>query len=138
MDTVLVNISDIEKNNELMNLLDEATNVYNKNFNGKTWYGRCIFISWYCSVGDCTFCFRTTQKHKIKHPKFSRRSMGSILLEALFSKLFNWRIEFITGGYGIMSNVDLLEVVKNVSFVYGEKVWVNLGALTNDQIELFR
>ncbi len=126
-----VSFGDIEISEETKELLDQAGKVYLENHPKKrTWYGRCIFISWYCSVGDCTFCFRSTQKHKIKFPKNSKRSMGSVLLEALFSRLFNWRIEFITGGYGIMTKEVLLEYIKTISEVYGEKVWLNLGVLS--------
>ena len=126
---------EIKLSKETQELLKQATETYNQNFNGKTWYGRCIFLSWYCSIGDCKFCFRSTQKHKIKHPETSRRSMGSVLLETLFCKIFNWRIEFLTGGYGIMPFDELLEIVKNVSLVYGEKIWLNLGVMSREHLE---
>ena len=74
-----VHVQDIDISEKTTKLLEEASAVYNDNHSGKTWYGRCIFLSWYCSLGDCTFCFRTTQKHQIKHPKGSKRSMGSVL-----------------------------------------------------------
>ncbi len=130
-----LHVDEIKIAEETKELLEQATQVYKENFSGKTWYGRCIFLSWYCSLGDCTFCFRTTQKHKIKHPKGSKRSMGSVLLEALFCKLFGWRIEFLTGGYGIMPFPELVEFAKNVSSVYGEKIWLNLGALSEKHLE---
>ena len=130
-----VHVQDIEISKETTELLEQATKVYKDNHSGRTWYGRCIFLSWYCSLGDCTFCFRTTQKHKIQHPKGSKRSMGSVCLEALFCKLFNWRIEFLTGGYGIMPFPELLEYAKNISIVYGEKMWLNLGVLSENHLE---
>ena len=128
-------VEDIKISKETNLLLEQATEIYNENFNNKTWYGRCIFISWYCSIGDCKFCFRSTQKHQIQHPEDSKRSMGSILLEALFCKIFNWRIEFITGGYGIMPFPQLLEIIKNVSSIYEEKIWLNLGVVSNEHLE---
>ena len=121
--------SDITITKELQTLLDQATITFKENQTNKTWYGRCIFLSWYCSLGDCTFCFRSTQKHQIKHAKNSRRSMGSVLLEAPFCKIFNWRIEFLTGGYGMMPDTELVEFVKTVSEVYGEKIWLNIGVI---------
>ena len=124
-----VHVEDIKIKQETELLLQEATKVYKENFDGKTWYGRCIFISWYCSLADCTFCFRSTNAHKERHPETSRRGMGSMLLEALFCRLFNWRIEFITGGYGIMQFPDMLEIVKSISTVYGEKIWLNIGVI---------
>lgn len=119
-------------------LLDQASKVYFENFDGNIWYGRCIFISWYCSLGDCTFCYRSTPKHQKMHPKTSKRSMDSILIEALLSRIFNWRIEFLTGGYGIMPFDELLEIIRNVSVVYGDKIWLNLGVLSPTQIEQIR
>lgn len=133
-----LHVEDISLSRETIELLKKAERTYFENFNGRTWYGRCIFISWYCSVGDCKFCFRSTQKHKEAHPATSRRSMGSMLLEALFCKIFRWRIEFLTGGYGIMLFAEMLEIIKNVSLVYGEKIWLNLGIMPEKQLELCR
>ncbi len=127
--SVFLHEQDITISKELQELLTQATLTFNNNQNKKTWYGRCIFLSWYCSLGDCTFCFRSTQKHQISHPKNSRRSMGSVLLEALFCKVFNWRIEFLTGGYGMMPDAELIEFTKAVSEVYGEKIWLNIGVI---------
>ncbi len=123
---------------ETERLLEQAQQAYQENFDGKTWYGRCLFLSWYCSLGDCTFCFRSTQKHKIKHPQGSRRTRGSILAEALFCKKFHWRIEFLTGGYGILPFEEMLEIIKNVSLVYGEKIWLNLGVIDPHHLEQVR
>ncbi len=130
-----LHVEDIFLSQETQALLGQAEKIYWENHNGKTWYGRCIFISWYCSLADCTFCFRSTRRHQEIHPAESRRSMGSILLEALFSRIFKWRIEFLTGGYGIMPWDELLEITKNVSIVYGEKIWLNLGVLPSSRLE---
>ncbi len=133
-----IHAQDISLSPETQKLLNQASKIYQKNFNGKTWYGRCIFLSWYCSIGDCTFCFRSTQHHKVQHAPDSKRSIGSALLEAFFCKIFNWRIEFLTGGYGMMPASELLEYIKNVSAVYGEKIWLNIGVIPPAQLELFR
>jgi biotin synthase-like enzyme len=126
----------ISKETKLM--LERASKTYWENFDGKTWYGRCIFLSWYCSLGDCKFCFRSTQRHKIQHPENSKRTIASVLLEALFCKKFNWRIEFLTGGYGIMPFEELLEYIRLVSAVYGEKIWLNLGIMQPEHLEKVR
>jgi biotin synthase-like enzyme len=132
-----VHVHDIDKtlSEETKALLEKASQIYKENSSNKTWYGRCIFLSWYCSLGDCTFCFRTTQKHKIQHPKDSLRSVSSILMDALFCKVFNWRIEFLTGGYGMMPFSELLYIIKNVSVVYGDKIWLNLGVMAPSHLE---
>ena len=120
-----------EKTKELLN---ESTKTYWNEFDGKTWYGRCIFLSWYCSLADCTFCFRATKK--CDDPKKVLRSKASVAIEALFCRIFGWRIEFLTGGYGMMPFFDLVEYAKLVNAVYGEKVWLNVGVLSQKQIEV--
>jgi biotin synthase-like enzyme len=135
--SVFLKKEDIKISSECEALLDSATQVYNENFDGKVWYGRCIFISWYCSL-NCTFCYRSVPGHKNRHPKESRRSMGSILIEALFCRKYNWRIEFLTGGYGIMNFDEMIEIMDNVSKVYGKKIWLNLGVFTKERLEKFK
>ncbi|MBS3128839.1 hypothetical protein J4410_06875 [Candidatus Woesearchaeota archaeon] len=132
---LFIHEKDIQLSLQTQKLLSQAEQTYFEHFNGETWYGRCIFISWYCSLADCTFCYRSTPKHQKMHPATAKRSMASILLETLFCKIFNWRIEFLTGGYGIMPFSELLEIIKNVSIVYGDKIWLNLGVLSSQQIE---
>ncbi len=132
-----LHVQDITLSPETEALLENANACYWANHTGKTWYGRCIFLSWYCSL-KCDFCYRSTNKHKARHPKESRRSMGSVLLEALFCRVFGWRIEFLTGGYGMMPFSELVETCKNVSAVYGEKVWLNVGVLSSRQLDELR
>lgn len=116
-------------------LIKETKEIFEKNQKNRIWYGRCIFLSWYCGRGDCRFCYRSTQKHKIRHPATAKRSMGSVLIEALLCKKLNWRIEFLTGGYEIMPFDMLLDYAKNISIVYGDKLWINLGVLPKEELE---
>ena len=53
-------------------LLKQAEQVYQENFPPETWFERCIFVNWYCSLGNCTFCYRSTQKDKITNPSISK------------------------------------------------------------------
>jgi len=99
------------------------------------WFGRCIFLSWYCEVGTCKFCFRSTMKHKIQHAKRAKRTKESIYADAIIGKAMNWRLEFLTGGYGIFSFEEILEIVKQVSKIYGKKIWINLGALKEKELQ---
>ncbi len=121
-----------------MDIIEKANKVYLENFKPDIWFGRCIFLSWYCDVGTCKFCFRSTQKSRIKHAEHARRSLSSILTEALICKNLGWRIEFLTGGYRIFPIDDLVNITKLVSEVYGEKIWLNLGVLEEQDIEKFR
>lgn len=119
-------------------LISKAAEVYNQNFSSVAWYGRCIFLSWYCDVGTCKFCFRSTVKHKIQFAKSARRTLGSVLVEALLCKKLGWRIEFLTGGYRIFPTEELVEIAKLVSKAYGEKIWLNLGAIKKEDLEKFQ
>jgi len=119
-------------------LLQKATQIYNQNFKPVTWFGRCIFLSWYCDVGTCAFCYRSTIKDRIKHAEHAKRSLSSILVEALLAKNLGWRIEFLTGGYKIFPLKELVNIAKLVSEVYGKKIWLNLGALKLEEIKQFK
>ena len=99
-------VKEIHVNKELKQKIEVAKNKYKENFDGECWLGRCIFLSWYCSLGNCDFCFRSTQKHKIKFPANARRRKESIYAEAFIAKKLGWKLEFITGGYGIYDFSD--------------------------------
>jgi biotin synthase-like enzyme len=117
-----------------MDIIEKANNVYRENFEDSTFFGRCIFLSWYCDLGTCKFCFRSTIKHKIAHSRNAKRSMASILTDAVIGKNLGWPIEFVTGGYRIFPFDEIVEIVKHVSKIYGEKIWVNLGAMTEEEL----
>jgi len=125
-------------NPETQQLIEQANQVYKENFSDKCWYGRCIFLSWYCDIGTCQFCFRSTIKHKVQHAKTAKRSLSSDLVEALLCKKLGWRIEFLTGGYRIFPKEEMLERIKLISKVYGEKIWLNIGTITDEDLELFK
>ena len=101
----------------------------------KIYFERGIFITWYCSVGDCTFCYMSTQKSRIKDPLMARRTKESILAEVLLCKILNWKIEFVSAGYGSYVFPDMVNMIKDIVSVYGEKVWLNIGALKEPQIK---
>ena len=125
-------------NKELATLVKKANQTYLENFDGKVWFGRCIFLSWYCETGTCKFCFRSTQKHKIKNPSDARRSLASVLAEAVMIRGFGWRLEFLTGGYGIFPLKEIAEIAKMCKQVLGEKIWLNLGTMKPKELEMFK
>ena len=116
-------------------LLEQAQKAYTQNFPPTTWFGRCIFLSWYCDVGTCDFCFRSTVKHKIRHASSAKRSIQSILTDAIIGKNLGWRIEFLTGGYRIFSFPEMLDIARMVSEVYGHKIWINLGTMDEEKLQ---
>jgi len=118
-----------------MNILEKANQTYLENFPKESYYGRCIFLSWYCERGTCKFCFRSTIHHKVKHAKTAKRTIASVLVEAVLAKNLGWSIEFLTGGYDIYPFEELIEIIKNVNKIIGRKVWINLGSFTKKQLE---
>ncbi|MEA3515182.1 MAG: radical SAM protein [Nanoarchaeota archaeon] len=119
-------------------LIKEAKEVYSENFDNIAWFGRCIFMSWYCDLGTCKFCFRSTTKHKIKHAKSAKRSVSSLLTDALIGRNLGWRIEFLTGGYRIFSFDEMLDIIKKVSHIFQQKIWLNLGVMEKEQLEMIK
>src|SRR3989344_6923519 len=96
-------------NSEINKLLKQTEQIYRNNFSDTCWYGRCLFLSWYCDLGTCKFCFRSTIKHKIKYAENAKRSLNSIIVEAVLCKKLGWRIEFLTGGYKIFPIKEMVE-----------------------------
>ncbi|MFA6088808.1 MAG: radical SAM protein [Candidatus Woesearchaeota archaeon] len=119
---------------EVSELVESANKIHLKNFDSKVWFGRCIFLSWYCERGTCTFCFRSTTKHHIKNAIDAKRSLSSVMSEALLIKACGWRIEFLTGGYGIYPFSDIVTFCKLVSQILEEKIWINLGTIDEKQM----
>ena len=95
----------------------------------KTWFGRCIFIGWYCERGSCKFCYRSTTSHKKKHANRAKRSMASMITDAIIGRNLGWKFEYLTGGYANRAVDEIVEIAKNISKVYGKKIWINLGVL---------
>jgi len=114
---------------EVQELVAEAQGVHVAHHGKDVWFGRCIFLSFYCERGTCTFCFRSSKHAQQKNPRKAQRSLASIITEALLIRVFKWRIEFLTGGYGILEEDKLLRTIKLVSQAMGRKLWVNLGEI---------
>jgi biotin synthase-like enzyme len=79
----------------------------------------------------------STQKDLIKDPRKARRSKASILAETLICKKLGWKIEFLSGGYESFTTKELVDLIRDVSKVYGEKLWLNIGALNEEELILF-
>lgn len=102
------------------------------------YFERALFFSWYCGLGDCTFCYMSTLKDNKADPKTARRRFSSIFAEALISKVMGWKIEFISGGYDSYTKEELVYLVKGVYEITGQKQWLNLGTLSKKELELFK
>ncbi len=108
-------------------LMEQASAAYGQHFDDRTSFERAIFVSWYCSVGDCTFCFMSTQRKVITDPKSAKRKPFSILAEIELCRLLDWKIEFISAGFSGVTQEELLNVLKYGSRLYGEGLWLNTG-----------
>ncbi len=101
------------------------------------YFERAIFFSWFCSLGDCKFCYMSTQKNLIKDPTKAKRTKESILAEAFLAKALNWKIEFLSGGYHSYSMDELVELTKNIYEITEQKQWLNIGTLNKEQLKKF-
>jgi biotin synthase-like enzyme len=106
--------------------------MQNKN---KISFERAIFISWYCSIGDCAYCYMSTQKQRISDPKKAKRTQASILAEAYICKKLGWKIGFLSAGYGSYTTESILELCKNIHEITNQKLWLNIGILDKKTIE---
>jgi len=111
-------------------LLKLKTNAINK-----IHFERAIFISWYCSLGDCTYCYMSTQKNLISDPKKAKRSIASILAEAYLCKKLGWKVGNLAAGYGSYTPESILELAKKIYAITNEKIWLNIGVLSEKTIK---
>ena len=79
----------------------------------------------------------STQKGRIKDPKKARRRKESIIAEAIISKACGWRIEFLSGGYDSYAMDELVKLAALVHKATGQKQWLNIGALTKEEMKSF-
>ncbi|WP_423793113.1 radical SAM protein [Methanocaldococcus indicus] len=99
-------------------------------------FERALFLGWYCSLDKpCKFCYMSTQKDKISSPKLARRSLASILAEAILMKRIGWKLEFISGGYGY-SVEEINRIAELVAYVQKTKQYLNVGITDLDRLNL--
>lgn len=95
---------------------------------------RAIFLSYYCDLRDCKFCYMSTIKSS---PKKGLRSIESVFAEAFLVKMAGWKVEFLSSGYGVYDPKRIAEIVKGVACITGEPVWLNTGILQKDDLYFF-
>lgn len=127
----------IEKieNFEILDLITKANNLSKKEGYEEITLERAIFLSWWCDKGDCSFCYMSTQKNKIKDPKKARRKIPAILAEAEMCKRLDWNIEFLSGGYGSFSSDEIKSIARNIFNITKNPVWLNTGI--NYDLEIY-
>lgn len=121
---------------ELSSLLIKAEETYNSNFPPKTCFERAIFFSWGCTIGDCQFCYMSTQPAS-KKPSETKRSTESILAEFILAKNLGWEIGFFTGGIGVFRPQEIEILLKAAVEITGDKIWLSVGPLSKPILQKY-
>ena len=117
----------------IFKLLEKANKLTLNNHNNIVTLEIAIFLSWWCDKGDCSFCYMSTQKNKIKDPKKARRNVNNIYAEAEMCKRLGWNIEFLSGGYKSFTTSEIKNIAINIKNITGNGVWLNTGI--TDELE---
>lgn len=117
-------------------LIAEAERIYKNNFPMETSFERAIFFSWGCTIGDCGFCYMSTQPAD-KKPTETKRSQESILAEFLLAKKLGWSIGFFTGGIGVFTPEEVEILLKSAYEIMGEKIWLSVGPLSKPLLQRY-
>ncbi len=121
---------------KIIDKISKSNKITQRNFKEVS-LERAIFMSWYCSYGDCKFCFMSTQKDRISDPKRGRRTYSSIFAEAFLFKKLDWNLEFLSSGRDAFETEELLKISKAMEEIFEEKIWLNIGVLRKRDLELF-
>ncbi|HIH15553.1 MAG TPA: radical SAM protein [Nanoarchaeota archaeon] len=117
-------------------LFETANRVHEKSFGKEIAFERAIFFSWGCSIGDCTFCYMSTQPYG-KNPQETRRTTESILAEFIFAKNVGWDIGFFTGGIGAFTPEEIEFFLKAAYEITGEKLWLSVGPIAKPLLKKY-
>ena len=124
---ILMNLIESIENHRTLDLLPESNEITLKRHGSSITLERAVFLSWWCDKGDCTFCYMSSQKSRIKEPEKARRHVNSILAEAELTKRLGWNIEFLSGGYGSFTTPEIQNIAENIYDITGKSVWLNIG-----------
>ena len=117
-------------------LIQQANSIFQQHFPPETSFERAVFFSWGCTIGDCTFCYMSTQPAD-KPPKETKRSAESILAEFILAKKFGWDIGFFTGGIGVFTPGEMESLLRNIIHITQEKIWLSLGPLSKPLLQRY-
>ncbi|MBI2151345.1 radical SAM protein [Candidatus Woesearchaeota archaeon] len=121
---------------EVETIIEKAELIYAQNFPAITCFERAIFFSWGCIIGDCTFCYMSTQPAE-KKPTETKRSTESILAEFILAKNLGWDIGFFTGGIGVFTPSEIEFLLRSAVEITEEKIWLSVGALSTPLIKKY-
>lgn len=115
-------------------LFENAQKTFLSHFSPETSFERAIFFSWGCSIGDCGFCYMSTQPLN-KRVQETRRSFASIIAECIIARELGWDIGFVTGGIGVLKPEELETLLRYITEVIGEKVWLSIGPVRKNILQ---
>ncbi|NYT13702.1 MAG: radical SAM protein [Candidatus Methanofastidiosa archaeon] len=118
---------------DLLGRLSKAFELTEKNFDSIN-IERAIFLSYHCDLRDCKFCYMSTIK---TGPRKGLRSIESIFAETFLVKMANWKVEFLSSGYGVYDTEKIADIVKGIASITGEPVWLNTGILEKEDLSIF-
>lgn len=122
---------------ETQQLVKRAEQIYLQNFPATTCFERAIFFSWWCGINDCGFCYMSAlPKDKVSKEE-SIRHEASILAETWLCRKLGWEFGFFSGGINAFTVDKVTDMLKKINIVYGEKVWINIGAVPKPVLEKY-
>ena len=116
---------------QTQSLFTQADTIYQEHFSPSVRFERAIFFSWGCTIGDCTFCYMSTQPAD-KPPRETKRSVESILAEFLLAKHLGWDIGFFTGGIGVLKPDELEAMLQAAVEIIGDGKGVHWPDIDED------
>ena len=117
-------------------LLGKAQEAYLAHFPPTVSFERAVFFSWGCTIGDCQFCYMSTQPDS-KKPTETKRSNASILAEFILAKHLGWDIGFFTGGIGVLKPDELEFLLKAIFQITNEKIWLSVGPVSKPLLQRY-
>lgn len=121
----------------LLNTIKEANKLTTKSWGDHVTLERAIFLSWWCDIATCKFCYMSTQKEKQIGPENAKRKPWRILAEAEICKRIGWNIEFLSGGYGSYTLEEIKLLTEMISHISQRPAWLNVGILNNHELDVF-
>lgn len=94
---------------------------------------RAIFLSWYCALRNCGFCYMSS----VRAGKKAKRALWRVIAEAELCRAIGWEVEFLSAGYGALTLEEAKLTAELVALAIEKPVWLNIGYLTPEELESF-
>ncbi len=125
-----------ESSQSYLQLMKEADRITRARHGDYITLERAIFLSWYCSLASCAFCYMSAHGSRVDREK-AKRAPWRILAEAELCRRAGWNIEFLSSGYGAMEREEIKEIAEMIVYTTHKAVWLNIGVLNEDELSFF-